>query len=89
MLMNFISLSNNTILPKTTVKFKVITINFYSILGRYHVYRTLWSLSKTGLLSSSLNGYFAQTFGKEGFTDLYYLTSSLCTKKYEFADRMI
>ena len=59
MLMNFISLSNKTILPKTTVKFKVIIINFLFILGIYHVYSTLWSLSKTRLLSSSLDEHFA------------------------------
>ena len=85
----FISLSNNTILPKTTAKFMVIIINFHSISGRYHVYSTSWSLSKTGLLSSSLSGHFAQTFGKEGFTDLKHLTFSLCTKSHEFADHII
>ena len=32
MLMNFISLSNKTILPKTTVKFKVIIILFWEYI---------------------------------------------------------
>ena len=59
MLMNFISLSNKFFLSKTTVKFKVIIINFHFILGIYHVYSTLWSLSKTRLLSFSLDEHFA------------------------------